>query len=89
MAQNISLWGATYSNVPAVLLPKSTSGTARFTDTSGVTAGTSDVVSGKIFVDANGITQNGGLVIQHYYTGTSAPSSSLGVNGDIYLQTVS
>ena len=29
----------------------------------------------------------GTVVIQHYYTGSSAPSSSLGDNGDIYLQT--
>lgn len=28
----------------------------------------------------------GSLVVQHYYTGTSVPSSSLGSNGDIYLQ---
>ena len=27
------------------------------------------------------------LVIQHYYVGSSTPSSSLGNNGDIYLQT--
>ena len=27
------------------------------------------------------------IVFQHYYTGTSTPSSSLGSNGDIYLQT--
>ena len=32
MAQSITLWGATYNNVPAVDLPKSTSGTARFVD---------------------------------------------------------
>lgn len=30
---------------------------------------------------------SGSVVIQHYYTGSSAPSSSLGVNGDIYLKT--
>ena len=28
----------------------------------------------------------GNVVIQNYYTGTSAPSSSLGSNGDLYLQ---
>lgn len=31
----------------------------------------------------------GTLVIQHYYIGSSAPSSSLGADGDIYLQVVS
>lgn len=29
----------------------------------------------------------GNVVIQNYYTGSSAPSSSLGSNGDLYLQT--
>lgn len=30
---------------------------------------------------------SGSVVIQHYYTGSSTPSSSLGENGDIYLKT--
>lgn len=47
MAQSIRLWGATYSNVPAILLPKSTSGTARFDDTSDANAVASDIASGK------------------------------------------
>ena len=59
MAQSISLWGATYSNVPAVNLPKSTSGTARFTDTSVTTAVESDVASGKIFIKADGSQATG------------------------------
>lgn len=87
MAQNITLLGASYSNVPAVLLPKTGGGTARFDDVSGVTAGAGDVVSGKSIVDATGAAVPGTLVIQHYYTGSSVPSSSLGVDGDIYLQT--
>ena len=45
----------------------------------------SDVISGKIFYNASG-RQTGTLVIQHYYTGSTAPASSLGANGDIYLQ---
>jgi len=60
MAQTISLWGAVYSGVPAVNLPKQGGGTAKFIDEEEV------------------IT---------YYTGSSAPSSSLGEDGDIYLQT--
>ena len=41
----------------------------------------SNIVSG---VQIFGVTGN--VVLQHFYTGTSAPSSSLGSNGDIYLQ---
>lgn len=87
MAQNITLLGASYSNVPAVLLPKTGGGTARFDDVSGVTAGAGDVVSGKSIVDATGATVPGTLTFQTIYSGSSAPSSSTGVNGDIYIQT--
>lgn len=60
MAQNITLLGASYTDVPAVTLPKTGGGTAKFIDES-------EVVT--------------------YYTGSSAPSASLGQDGDIYLQT--
>ena len=59
MAQNITLWGASYSSVPAVELPKTGGGTATFVDEDEI------------------IT---------YYTGSGAPSASLGNDGDIYLQ---
>ena len=60
---------------------------AAYQDVTGVTAAAGDVVSGKSIVDSSGATVNGSLVIQHYYTGSTAPSSSLGVDGDVYLQT--
>lgn len=59
MAQNISLMGAVYSNVPAVLLPKSPSGTAKFTDVSDSTAAASDVASGKYFYTSAGVRTEG------------------------------
>ena len=59
MAQNISIWNAVYSTVPAVNLPKQGGGTARFTDTSPTTAAASDVASGKIFFDSSGTQQTG------------------------------
>jgi len=59
MAQNISFMGASYADVPAVTLPKTGGGTAKFTDASIVTATPSDVASGKVFVDSNGETQTG------------------------------
>lgn len=59
MAQNITLLGASYSAVPAVQLPKTGGGTARFDDCSVVTAVASDVASGKIFVASNGTVTTG------------------------------
>ena len=47
MAQNITLLGASYSDVPAVELPKTGGGTATFTDTSDANATASDIASGK------------------------------------------
>lgn len=54
MAQNITLMGASYSDVPAVQLPKTGGGTALFADPSGVTAAAADVASGKWFLDSGG-----------------------------------
>lgn len=42
----------------------------------------SNIISGKTIFGVSG-----SVVIQHYYTGSSTPSSSTGVNGDIYLKT--
>lgn len=59
MAQNVSLWGATYSNVPALEVPKQGGGTATFTDVTDTTAGASDVASGKYFYTAAGVKTAG------------------------------
>ena len=59
MAQNVTVAGASYSDVPSVTLPKTSGGVATFIDEDEI------------------IT---------YYTGSSAPPSSLGSDGDIYLQ---
>lgn len=58
---NVTLWGASYSDVPAVVLPKTGGGTVTF-------------------------YENGGGSGQNIYSGTSAPSSSLGSDGDIYMK---
>ena len=47
MSQNITLLGASYSDVPSVLLPKTGGGTARFDDTTDANATASDIASGK------------------------------------------
>ena len=59
MAQNITLLGASYQAVPAVTLPKTGGGTARFDDASVTTATAPDVASGKIFLAADGTITTG------------------------------
>ena len=49
--------------------------------------GDADLVASNIISTANIFGVQGSVVIQHYYTGTETPSSSTGVNGDIYLKT--
>lgn len=49
-------------------------------------AGDADLVGSNIISTANIFGTQGTVVIQKYYTGANAPSSSLGNNGDIYLQ---
>ena len=72
MAQNITLLGASYSDVPAVTLPKTGGGTASFTDVTDTTATASDVAQGKYFYTNAGVKTEG--------TATGGG----GVGGDIY-----
>ena len=60
---------------------------AAYQDVTQVDAAAGDVVSGKKIVNSSGTVVTGTLVIQTIYSGSSAPSSSTGVNGDIYIQT--
>lgn len=59
MAQNITLLGASYADVPAVLLPKTGGGTAKFIDVTDTTATAADVASGKVFFAADGTQTTG------------------------------
>lgn len=74
MAQNITLLGASYTAVPAVTLPKTGGGTARFDDASITTATASDVASGKVFLASDGTittgTSSGGGGASNIVTGT-------------------
>lgn len=85
MAQSVKLWGATYSNVPAITVPKSTTGTCRFDDASVTTATASDVASGKIFLASDGTITTGtasgggsgiGALLTTYTIGAVSTSST-------------
>lgn len=87
MAQNITLLGASYSDVPAVTLPKTGGGTASFTDVTDTTASASDVASGKYFYTSAGVktqgTASGGVskntqVVQGTTRTTSSTLTAIG-----------
>lgn len=85
MAKNITLMGASYSNVPAVQLPQTGGGTARFDDASVTTAVASDVASGKVFLAADGTittgTNSGGGGASNIVQGTFTTGSTGGSTG--------
>lgn len=82
MSQNITLMGASYSDVPAVLLPKTGGGTARFDDATVTTATASDVASGKKFLASDGTvttgTASGGGGASNIVIGTFTADSTTG-----------
>lgn len=69
MAQNITLQGASYSDVPSVSLPKTGGGTASFTDVTDTTATAADVAEGSYFYTSAGVR-------------TAGTGSGGGVDGD-------
>lgn len=77
MAQNVTVQGASYSSVPAVILPKTGGGSATFTDVTDTTATASDVASGKYFYTAAGTKTQG--------TGTSGGYITQDANGYVVL----
>lgn len=60
---------------------------AAYQDVTQVDATAGDVASGKKIVNSSGTVVTGTLAFQTIYSGSSAPSSSTGVNGDVYIQT--
>lgn len=54
-------------------------------DTSDATSSESDIRNGKTAY-VNGVKITGSLVIQNYYTGTIAPESTIGDDGDLYFK---
>ena len=73
MAQNVVINGVTYSNVPSVEIPKSTSGTASFFDVSDATLNNGNkMLSGNTAYGANGTKYTGSIASK---TGTDITAS--------------
>lgn len=89
MAQDISLLGAVYSDVPSVLLPKQGGGTAQFDDTTDADATASDILTGKTAY-VNGVkitgtgTGGGGSVTQDQDGFIVLPPTGGGGGGSSY-----
>lgn len=87
MAQNVTVAGASYSDVPAVVLPKTGGGSATFTDVSDTTAAASDVASGKYFYTAAGVktegtaTFGGGSLVITDVSNTTGTTAEISVSG--------
>lgn len=86
---SVSLTASVTTKAAATITP----GTSNQTITAGTyitgtqtISGDADLVASNIISTANIFGVQGNVVINKYYTGSSAPSASLGNNGDIYLQ---
>jgi len=64
-------------------------GNTTLIDISADTVTANTLLSGTTAHDNSGTQITGAVSFATYYTGSSAPSSSLGSNGDIYLKVVS
>lgn len=78
MKVDVKIAGASYSEVPAVLIPLKSGGKARFCEVSDTTAKAADVAKGKTFYDADG----------NYTAGTNTGSSSSTVTATPYKVTI-
>ena len=79
MAQNVTIAGASYEDVPSVDMPTTGGGTSSFYDVSDTTATAADVASGKVFYSAAGVrstgTASGGSGVSVFY-GTCATAAA-------------
>lgn len=79
MASTLVIANATYPDVPAIEVPVSGGGTARFTDVSATTAAAEDVLEGKVFFDAAGVQTEG------TGSGGGGSSTKYGASIDLWL----
>lgn len=86
MAHDVTLMGATYPDVPAILVP-SGQGTARYTDVTDTTATAADVTQGKFFHTADGTltagTGSGGSATIEGTYDSATQSLALSTDGTI------
>lgn len=86
---SVSLTASVTTKAAATITPSTTNQTIAsgtyLTGTQTI-AGDADLVASNIISTANIFGIQGSVVVQTYYTGSSAPASSLGANGDIYIQ---
>lgn len=78
MKVDVKIAGASYSEIPAVLIPLKNGGKARFCEVSDTTAKAADVAKGKIFYDADG----------HYTAGTNTGDTGNTVAATSYKVTI-
>ena len=79
MAKDITILGASYSDVPAVVLPQTGGGIARFDDVTVTTATAEDVAQGKVFVASDGTITTGTA------TGGGGGTGGVHMDADGYL----
>lgn len=94
MAQNLTIAGASYTDVPGLDVAKTGGGTAYFADPSVVTATASDVASGRYFIDSSGTLTEGtasgggggiGTLLNTTSMGTISTTSTQAANTGITL----
>ena len=87
MSQSISLWGANYTGVPYVALPKTGGGESPFFDVTDTTATAADVTQGKFFHAADGTltagTGSGGSATIEGIYDSATQSLALSTDGTI------
>lgn len=81
MAQNVVINGVTYSNVPSVSIPKSTSGTATFIDTSDASLASGASLLSGITAYANGTKYTGSIASKSAQTYTPTTSDQTIASG--------